>query len=245
VSGVSVQVSVLAFFTHDISHPPAPAQRGIRLGEGPTPVGAKSGDPVFYEAGKHNHSNQKDDTKTEKSNEKCKLNNEGCPYFLSIFSRRRKFSINSGIPTASPFYKGGLRGIFLIQPGLIENLRGGFPMSNEQLVFHFFNVVNKRELDGFHDLLTESAEFYFPKTQPLFGKNQVIRFFNILFRRYPALEFQIQRKIIQGQTAAVHWTNRGMNKKKEPYENEGVTILEMEGGKIKFISDFFKDTGKF
>ncbi|OPX36256.1 MAG: hypothetical protein B1H12_07405 [Desulfobacteraceae bacterium 4484_190.2] len=27
-----------------------------------------------------------------------------------------------GIPTASPFCKGGLRGIFLIQPGLIENL---------------------------------------------------------------------------------------------------------------------------
>ena len=31
-------------------------------------------------------------------------------------------SISSGIPTSSPFWKGGLRGIFLIQPGLIENL---------------------------------------------------------------------------------------------------------------------------
>jgi len=31
-------------------------------------------------------------------------------------------SINLGIPTASPFRKGGLRGIFLIKSGLIEHL---------------------------------------------------------------------------------------------------------------------------
>ena len=55
----------------------------------------------------------------------------------------------------------------------------------------------------------------------------------------------IQKKIIQGQTAAVHWTNRGVSRKNEHYENEGVTILEMEGAKISFISDFFKDTEKF
>ncbi len=51
--------------------------------------------------------------------------------------------------------------------------------------------------------------------------------------------------IIQKNQAAVHWTNRGMNRKNKPYENQGVTILEIEKGKIKFISDFFKDTEKF
>jgi hypothetical protein len=34
-------------------------------------------------------------------------------------------SISQGIPTASPFCKGGLRGIFLIQPGFFENLQDG------------------------------------------------------------------------------------------------------------------------
>ncbi|RLB38183.1 MAG: hypothetical protein DRH12_13265 [Deltaproteobacteria bacterium] len=33
-----------------------------------------------------------------------------------------KISKSLGIPTASPFCKGGLREIFLIQPGFIENL---------------------------------------------------------------------------------------------------------------------------
>ncbi len=41
---------------------------------------------------------------------------QGVKYFWG------KFSISPGIPTASPFCKGGLRGIFLMQPGFIENL---------------------------------------------------------------------------------------------------------------------------
>jgi ketosteroid isomerase-like protein len=118
-------------------------------------------------------------------------------------------------------------------------------MSEQSSITHFFDVFNNRDLDKLGDLLTENAEFYFPKTQPLLGKKQIIRFFNILFRQYPELEFKIQRKIIQGEMAAVHWTNRGASKRGEPYENEGVTLIEMEGDKIRFISDFFKDTSKF
>ena len=51
--------------------------------------------------------------------------------------------------------------------------------------------------------------------------------------------------IQQDERAAVHWTNQGMNRRREPYENEGVTILEMKNGKISYISDFFKNTEKF
>ena len=118
-------------------------------------------------------------------------------------------------------------------------------MSNERSITNFFAFVNKRDLESLEELLTENAEFYFPKSQPLLGKRQIIRFFNILFRRYPVLQFQVHRIIDQGQMAAIHWTNHGMNKKGDLYENEGVTILEMEENQIRFISDFFKDTGKF
>ena len=118
-------------------------------------------------------------------------------------------------------------------------------MSSSHAIIHFFDLVNKRRLKRFEELLTEGAEFYFPKTQPLIGRNQIVRFFGILFRQYPELEFRIHRKIVQGSMAAVHWTNRGVNRRGETYENEGATIIEMEGDKISFISDFFKDTGKF
>jgi len=122
---------------------------------------------------------------------------------------------------------------------------GVFPMPDEHTVIKFFDLVNNRDLEQLGDLLTEGAEFYFPKTQPLHGKERILRFFNILFRQYPKLSFHIQRVIVQGQKAAVHWTNRGVNRRNEPYDNEGVTILELVGEKISFISDFFKDTEKF
>ena len=118
-------------------------------------------------------------------------------------------------------------------------------MTDKHAVMRFFDVVNSRDLEKMGDLLVPHCEFYFPKTRPLLGRERILRFFNILFRQYPELNFQIQRVIIQGQKAAIHWTNRGVNRRKEPYENEGVTILEMHGEKVQFISDFFKDTGKF
>ena len=118
-------------------------------------------------------------------------------------------------------------------------------MCESHAIIRFFDLVNKRDLKRLEEVLTEGAEFYFPKTRPLQGRNQITRFFTILFRQYPELEFRIHRKIFQGSMAAVHWTNRGVNRRGEIYENEGATIIEMEGDKISFISDFFKDTAKF
>ena len=115
-------------------------------------------------------------------------------------------------------------------------------MIDDTTISSFFNFVNARDLSELESLLTEDSEFYFPKTKPLLGKDRIIRFFKILFHRFPQLEFQIQRTIIQEAKAAVHWSNRGRNRQKEPYENEGVTIFEIEKGRINFISDFFKNT---
>ena len=117
-------------------------------------------------------------------------------------------------------------------------------MPDKKLFHKFFEVLNHRDTKEMEDLLGSDAEFYFPKTQPLIGRDPILKFLNILFRQYPKLVFKIQRIILQGDQAAVHWTNRGMNRRKEPYQNEGVTILEMQDGKISFISDFFKDTDK-
>lgn len=119
-------------------------------------------------------------------------------------------------------------------------------MLDNRMLDKFFNALNRRDLDQMGTLLTEDAEFHFPKTQPLMGRERILRFFKILFHRYPELLFQVERRIVEGQRAAVHWTNRGVSRKGDPYDNEGVTLFE--GGdksRIIFISDFFKDTEKF
>ena len=118
-------------------------------------------------------------------------------------------------------------------------------MLDDRHIVRFFDCMSQRKDGQLENLLSDSAEFYFPKTQPLLGKDRILKFFKFLWRQYPELTFQIQRVILQGKTAAVHWTNRGMNRKGTPYENEGVTFLEIRGDKIVYISDFFKDTSLF
>jgi ketosteroid isomerase-like protein len=125
-------------------------------------------------------------------------------------------------------------------------MTGVYIMLDNRMLDKFFDALNRRDLEQMGGLLAEGAEFYFPKTQPLTGKERILRFFKILFHRYSELLFHVERTIVEGQRAAVHWTNRGVSRKGEPYDNEGVTLFE-EGdeGRIVFMSDFFKDTDKF
>ena len=116
---------------------------------------------------------------------------------------------------------------------------------NGRLAAEFFKRMNSRMIDDMVGLLKEDTRFLFPKTQPLVGKARIVKFFQILFRQYPELHFEIQGIIAEGDRVAVHWSNQGVSRKQERYENEGVTWFEFEDGKITLISDFFKDTGKF
>lgn len=109
----------------------------------------------------------------------------------------------------------------------------------------FFGYMNRRELDKIRECLDAEAVFFFPKTQPLTGPDRIVKFLQILFRGYPELVFTVQGVVSDGDTAAVHWTNRGHNRKQELYANEGVTWFRFQDGKVVFLSDFFKDTGKF
>jgi ketosteroid isomerase-like protein len=95
------------------------------------------------------------------------------------------------------------------------------------------------------DLLAEDARLFFPKTQPLVGREKVLKFFQILFRQYPELAFTVELTIAQQGKVAAHWRNKEVTRKNEPYENEGVTLFFFEDGLVTLMSDFFKDTGKF
>jgi ketosteroid isomerase-like protein len=118
-------------------------------------------------------------------------------------------------------------------------------MATSRSAAEFFEFVNRRDIDRMRDHLNDDAHFLFPKTQPLVGKERILKFFQILFRQYPQLTFDVQGIVAEGDRAAVHWAIRGANRRGECYENEGVTLFHFEGGKVSFMSDFFKDTGRF
>lgn len=118
-------------------------------------------------------------------------------------------------------------------------------MVTDHIIRNFFSHINERQTDRMGERLTDGAQLFFPKVAPLLGRDRILKFFNVLFRQYSELFFEIHRIIIDGERAAVHWTNRGVGRKGEPYENEGVTLMEFEGDRVRFMSDFFKDTAKF
>lgn len=112
-------------------------------------------------------------------------------------------------------------------------------------VAQFFEFFSTRDLGQMESFLKEDARLLFPKTQPLIGKERILKFFQLLFRRYPELTFTVEHTIAEHDKVAAHWTNRGISSKNEPYENEGVTLFFFEDGLVSLMSDFFKDTGKF
>jgi ketosteroid isomerase-like protein len=112
-------------------------------------------------------------------------------------------------------------------------------------VIQFFEFLSTQNLSQMANYLKEDACLFFPKTQPLIGKERILKFFQILFRQYPELAFTVEHTIAQQEKIAAHWKNKGINRKNEPYENEGVTLFFFEDGLVALMSDFFKDTGKF
>jgi len=116
-------------------------------------------------------------------------------------------------------------------------------MSNKPV--SFFELMSSRDLEGLASHLAEEAVFRFPKTQDLVGREKVLKFLRLLFRRYPELTFEVKGIVSEGDRTVVHWTNRGRARKGGEYSNEGLTWMEWRGGELIFISDFFKDTEAF
>ena len=105
-----------------------------------------------------------------------------------------------------------------------------------------FSAFNNRELTQLNDYLDEHATFDFPGTKLIKGRKKILTFFKILFRKYPRLTFTVQESILDGEKVCILWTNEGITSNNTPYANRGATYVHISGGKIHFISDYFKNT---
>ena len=113
---------------------------------------------------------------------------------------------------------------------------------NLQIANVIFSSLNNRELEQLHNFLDENATFDFPGTNLIKGRKKILTFFKILFRKYPRLIFTVQETIVEGDRVCIVWTNEGITSNSTPYANRGVTYVYISGGKIHFISDYFKNT---
>ncbi len=108
-----------------------------------------------------------------------------------------------------------------------------------------FAALNARDAASFRARLADDAVFHFPGTKAISGAARIEQFLKILFFKYPKLTFEVGRVIADASSAAVEWTNEGETSKGAPYRNAGVTVLHLEGDRIVYLSDTFKDTSAF
>ena len=105
-----------------------------------------------------------------------------------------------------------------------------------------FQAMNSRDFAGLEQIITDDVAFDFPGVGKVEGSRRTLLLLKSLLRKYPQLHFTISEIISQNDRACAVWTNLGEDNKGRPYANSGITLLHFSGNKIKFISDYFKDT---
>ena len=118
----------------------------------------------------------------------------------------------------------------------------GTDNQNKHIAGILFSSLNNRELSLLTNYLDEHAAFDFPGTKLIEGRKKILTFFKILFRKYPRLTFTVEKTLEEGEQVCVLWTNEGVTGQGNPYNNRGITFVQITGGKIHFISDYFKNT---
>ena len=105
-----------------------------------------------------------------------------------------------------------------------------------------FESINKRDFLTFESIINEDIIFDFPGVDQMKGVKKVILFFNILFRKYTSLHFDIVEIIAEENKTCVKWNNKGEEKDGTFYSNSGLTWFHFQNNKVSFMSDDFKDT---
>jgi ketosteroid isomerase-like protein len=105
-----------------------------------------------------------------------------------------------------------------------------------------FKAMNQRDFNAFEQLITEDVAFDFPGAGRVEGKRRTLLLLKSILRKYPVLRLKVSKIIVSGDRACTVWTNRGEASDGTPYSNSGMTLLHIKDGKVRFISDYFKDT---
>lgn len=93
----------------------------------------------------------------------------------------------------------------------------------------------------------EESELWLPPSEPVRGARRILTIFGLIFRRYKELAWEVQAVYPAGEGRLVYQTNsKGIFADGRPYANAILTIIEFSpAGKIRFLSDYFKDTAIF
>lgn len=118
---------------------------------------------------------------------------------------------------------------------------------NSRFAENFFSSLNDNDLGELLSYFSEEASLVFPGSNALggfyLGKGKIKKFFDKLFILVPDINFKIINIVSSQKLLIVEWMSQGITKKGLPYENKGVSILEIENSLIKEMR-LYLDTEK-
>lgn len=112
----------------------------------------------------------------------------------------------------------------------------------------FFDALTEGNIDRAAGTFAEDGTLLFPGLRPVRGRALVKRMLGIIRRRYAEILWTpASPTIASGEWMVTSWSVSGTFKETGlPYENEVLSLIQLDtDGKIRLLSDYFKDTQAF
>lgn len=113
-------------------------------------------------------------------------------------------------------------------------------MTGRELADCFLGLLSARDFSSLKPLFSEDVRFDYPEIGVVAGRGKVILLLKKITSRFEVLRFQPLDFIGDEHKLCVVWRNEGRLKAGDVFRNEGITLLHLSGGRIDYVSDYFK-----
>jgi ketosteroid isomerase-like protein len=100
-----------------------------------------------------------------------------------------------------------------------------------------YEAYDRGDTEGMLALLADNVSVRFLGQADLSGIQETARFFAFASGLLKDLDFRIERKIIDGEWAAVIWEESATTASGEPWENHGVDVIRVAEGRISVLNE--------
>ncbi len=114
-------------------------------------------------------------------------------------------------------------------------------------VTSFMRDLNSLKLENLQKWFDDESKIWIPPAKEIQGGSRILALFRAIFRKYESIEWSESEIFDLGKNRYFYETiSLGNIKGKGTYTNQICTVVSFsEGGKIKLLSDYFKDTSSF
>jgi len=117
-----------------------------------------------------------------------------------------------------------------------------------------FDALNRHDLPAFMSAWRDDGVFVYPgeiaESGTFRGRNAVEGWFRNFFEQFPGIRFDLQDLCVRNifdvlgtNVVAVHWNIHLTNRDGRAGENSGVTVVNIQRGKVFHVKDFIFDLG--